>query len=164
MKNKPETKQQKTKKATKAGRHRIRQEETRMVKSRKQQRHERNVAHAAEERTKGTFQVPPNAMVELASLPAKARDKIIKALPEEIHINKDFTTGPDDDKQPIMVPDPMRGKFLKGAALHAKLDRREESARRINTKAAQRRRFASLSPKDKAKAREKGTPSRTKHA
>jgi hypothetical protein len=156
--------QQKSSKGTKAGRSRIRDRNA--GGTRKQRRHERNISRAAEDRTKDTFQVPMNAEVELASLPPKARTKVANALPEEIHVNRNFTTGTGDDERPIMVPDPMRGKFLKGGALKVKLEAREESARRINKKQMQRRKFASLSPAQKyerrAAGREHRKPSRTK--
>lgn len=130
--------------------------------SAKQRRHERNISRAAETRNSETYTVPPNAMVELASLPAKARDKIIKAIPADVHVNKNFTTGPEGHEEPIMVPDPMRGKKLKGTQLSKTIERREEQARKINKKQEQRRRFASLSPAAKSIAREAGRQQFTK--
>ena len=72
----------------------------------KQRRHAARISAAARRRQSREHTVPMNAMVELASLPAKARDKIVKTFPADVHVNKNFTTGPKDAEEPIMVPIP----------------------------------------------------------
>lgn len=124
--------------------------------TRKERQRDRRHSDAELRRTRTSFTVPMNAMVELASLSAKARDKIVKELPSEIHVNKDFTTGPEGHTEPIMIPDPRRGTKLKGKQLTDALARREAQARVVASKREQRRRFASLSPAQKIEHRAAG--------
>jgi hypothetical protein len=124
-------------------------------------RHARNILNAARRRASDEFQVPMNAMVELKSLPVKARDKIVKALPPEVHVNKDFTTGVEGELKPILVPDPRRGQKVRGKQLTDALARREAQAEKIERKAKQRRTFATLTAGQKYERRIAGAEHRT---
>jgi hypothetical protein len=134
---------------------------------RRRDRHVRKITRAIERRASDEFQIPPNAMVTLKSLPVRARDKATIALIESgVSVNKDFTTGTVEDSEPIMVPDPRRGMKLKGKPLSDALARREEQAVKIARKAQQRRTFATLKPAQKferrAAGREHRRPSHSK--
>jgi hypothetical protein len=123
----------------------------------RQLRHAHRIEAAARRRSSLEFQIPPNAMVELKSLPGKARDKAVEELiASGVHVNADFTTGPEDKKEPIMVPDPRRGLKVKGRQLQDALARRHAQTQKIHAKREQRRRFASLSPGQKIDHREAG--------
>lgn len=95
--------------------------------STKARRHARNISRSAERRARYDYQVPMDAMVPMASLPAKARD-----------------TFREQYGDVEMVPDPMRGMLAHGQRLHIALGKRGRQNEKIADKAEARRRRAAI--------------------
>lgn len=115
-------------------------------KERAAETRQRRLQAAQERKLKNTFVVPLDAVVVLAELPAKERNKLREAFPNDV----------DEHGHPIVIPDPMRGVQARGKRCGDAVKNREIQFAKIRRKRETRKRLASMSPKERREARAAG--------